>query len=261
MEPLFLILWNLHTIFESLPISSSGHLALLIDYAATKRTKAPLPLSSTMNHLMHIPTALVVLATLLTYASYFKEVSLLRWIINVLIADLVTGSAYLIMRKTGTPHIPLSVGFFITACALLSLMVAPQAVSMEISWAQASIIGLAQAAALLPGISRLALTFTIGVWLGIEPLTSILFSLTCELGLIVVAVAKALRDIYVDDDEEHKSTHFFSLSFAQSGWLIISLLISYGCLQLVILMSSHQIIYLFGWYMLALALLIFLKKQ
>ena len=121
METLFFILWNLHIILESLPISSSSHLHLLNSHLARIGRTTPLKISSTTDFLMHIPTALILTATLIRHRSLLMYQPFFDWIAAVCIADLITGCAYLIMKKKGNPRLPLSLGFLISACPLLSL--------------------------------------------------------------------------------------------------------------------------------------------
>ena len=182
MNTLLFILWNLHIILESLPISSSSHLQLLTLYLANRHKTLSPKISSTTEYLMHIPTALVLGMTLFYHKSAFQTQSFFGLAVAACIADGVTGCTYLLMKKFGKPRLPFTFGFFISSCALLSLYFAPYGTSQHISISQAFLIGLAQATTLLPGIWRLAITVVMPIWLGIDPLIAVLFSLAIELG-------------------------------------------------------------------------------
>ncbi len=251
MNTLFFFLWNLHIVLESLPISSSSHIHLLNKYLARISKYTPVTISTTLDYLMHIPTALVLKATLIRHYALLSDLSLFHWIATVCIADLVTGTTYLVMKKKGKPPLPFSAGFFISACALLSLYFVPYGTIREISFFQAFLIGCVQSLTLFPGISRLALTFVASIYLGIDPLIGALFSLSIELALICVALAKAGYDLFSHTHIRAESTIDFSIS--RLFWLAISTLISFGLLQLVLSSMVHKTIVLFGWYLLILA--------
>lgn len=250
----FFLLWNAHTLFESLPISSSGHVQLLNRLLARFYKRAPFEISSHTEHLMHIPTLCVVgTFLLLERCPLAISASWTHLMICMALANLITGSCYLLLKSIKKPLLPLYVGFFITGCVLLSLYFVPPAEKNYISLTAALIIGIAQSVALLPGISRLAITVCVALWLGISPSVAFLFSLTIEWFLAAGAIARALLKELYDTKQDHKNP--FKGSFIHYVSLFASSLISYALLKGVYYMILHRILAPFGWYMIALALI------
>ncbi len=237
----FFLLWNLNLILESLPISSSTHLKMLIKYF-----KQQPKIDAHTEYLMHIPNALIMSILFLEQAAALT--SPLSFFIGVCIANIITGLTYLLTKKRAFISAP--IGLLISGFTLLSLYWVPHTTECSISFKHAVIIGCAQTIALLPGISRLAATCTTALWLGINPLTSFLFSIACQVGLIIIATAAAL----------FKNARLY-ISFKQVGILLLSSFISYGAL--IISMKSFMTgtaVY-FGWYLLLLGLIIQCKQK
>ena len=223
-------LWNLHIILESLPISSSGHFELLRKiFGLNKQTAAE-------KYLMHIPTGIIVFLFLIPYYSLW-----LPLLGSIIIDDTITGLMYL-GTKAEQRRWPLYLGFAISSISLLSLYKAPLGNLNYISPPVAVCIGLAQALALFPGVSRLTLTTVTGIWFGINPLIAFIFSLACELPLIGIAVLKAFNN---------------GAQLPWPGWytiaLIISSVISYELLCLIAVAFSNLSVVYFGWYLCILA--------
>ncbi len=239
MNVLSFFLWNLSIILESLPISSSGHLRLI-----RKLLSEPLPTSYT-EHLQHIPNAIIITLFLVFNCLIAHSCSLLTSLfIASLIANFITGTAYLFFKHL--PQLPLSLGFFISGSVLLSLYYAPYGTLTELSITHALIIGLAQTLSLLPGISRMAMTVSSALWLGIEPKLGFMFSLLCELLLIIVAAVAALY-------KKDSSSTLWSLTHTQWSILMVSGTLSYGALQVALNgFVTGSIVYC-GWYIIALS--------
>lgn len=248
---MFYNFWCLQTILESLPISSSGHLKLvncILQYfnypSYTDGVK------EYIDHLMHIPTALILGIFLFQQWGHllFKLPQSLNQIthlfICIFLADIITVTLYFIFHIINVSQFPVAVGFFITAVMLLSLHFAPNAVSENITYKQALIIGLVQGIALLPGISRLGATYVIAYWLGINPISAITFSLAIQLPLILAGIAKGLFLIFV------KGYYFPAISFGNIATLSGAAVISYGCLLWVVKLAENHVISRFGIYML-----------
>lgn len=256
---LFIIMWCAHIILESLPISSSGHIAFLT-HLLTRFTHMRIPaVSTTMMHLMHIPTLFVISAYLFHF-NIFNAIgrnpaSFFHWLVLIAIANGITFLFYEIKKKWGFgDYTWLRFGFLFSAIALRSLTYAPMPTNTTITFLGAVIIGLAQAFSLLPGVSRLALTFVAATWVGILPLSAMLFSLTIEFVLILGAVAKALYDVY------RKKASFPKLPFF--GYILVTLasIIAYLALLWVTQLAISGSIALFGIYLLALSVIVYLIK-
>lgn len=188
-------LWNFHTIAESLPISSSGHMMLL-----SKLIKRVCPsfakgeISEQEERLMHLPTLGILTIFLGIYFPLWANISLPKalftWAFPLYIANGITALLYFLIPRKKRSFFPLPLGFLITGMTLFALTLLPRGTVTELSFLKASLIGIAQGCALLPGISRLAFTYTTGVALGLEPHYSMLFSLGAEWFLIVAALIK-----------------------------------------------------------------------
>jgi len=255
MNHYLFLLWNAHLIAESLPISSSGHMRLL---SSTNYYKKHLSeaISVTHEHLMHIPNMAVIGLFLLRHIStipFSRESDLLKLCAALCITNGITGGVYLLYKKN-IPQLPLYGGFLVSALALLSLMCFSPGMIQVISPFAAVVIGCAQTCALIPGISRMTLTTISAIWLGINPQLSFIFSLSCELALILVALVVAFRS---KKFESMPGT--FSLS--QLLILIISCAISYGALEISYRAFIVGSAYTFGIYLLGISLLSFSMRN
>jgi len=259
MHNYFSILWSIHTILESLPISSSGHMRLITCYLQ-KCKKIKLPEEPEyLTHFMHLTTALII--------SVFLLVRLIPELINIhtlddtismglvltlgagsiFIANSITAIFYFLFRRINIRSFPLWLGFLVTSLLLLSLNFVPSQVrdaSFLLTYGFAFIIGIAQGLSLLPGISRMATTFVVARWCGIEASAAFLYSLALQLPLIFAALAKSFYLIFI------KKMAMPVIS--KSGLLLLSCatVISYGILQLVYCTAQHDYFAYFGWYML-----------
>lgn len=115
----------------------------------------------------------------------------------------------------------------------------------EIGWKEGIGIGLAQALALIPGVSRSGATITTGLFLGVERSKAARFSFI--LGSVAMVAATAYALVKVAKGEYSLPAidiliAGIATSFA-SGWLAISFLINY--------LKKHTLA-LFAWYRLAL---------
>lgn len=237
------ILWNLNIILESLPLSSSGHLRLLARLLARQR-RTLLPIDTATEHLMHIPNGILIGVFLAYFGSgYVFPWSLSKiypYILAILITNGLTGSVYLIL-KTWLERFPLAGGFLLSGLTLLSLSFAPTGSLKTISILHALLIGVAQSLALIPGISRMALTTTMGIWLGIDPFLSFIYSLACEFVLICIAVAAALQ----------KQGTYFLKGLSLMEWCIVtaSTLVSYAALTMSGYGFVNGTVIPVGWYL------------
>lgn len=173
-------------IAESFPISSSGHVQLLAHFLKNggQRIGActdmlfeqgiyPLSFLESFDHVLHGIT-LILLAFFFynrwklyiirihtAWSLFFKAVCFTA------LADVCTAFFYLLF-KMHPIHLPLCIGFLITACALLSLFWITKAKPRHLNVRIALILGVVQGLALLPGISRLACTYVAARWLGLQ---------------------------------------------------------------------------------------------
>ncbi len=178
----------LQIILESLPVSSSGNLALL-----------GLILPTTLNYVTHG-------ATVLIYALFFRKklytlafhpLRCKKIIMHAILygtAALVPTVVCFVFFNYSEPSFPLRLGFFITTLVLLCTSFDIKE-NHHLTVARACIIGCAQGAALLPGISRLGITWGVGRFLGLSWRTAFNFSCMIEAPLIIAASLKGIYDM------------------------------------------------------------------
>lgn len=172
-----IIIWlMIQIITESLPVSSSGHVALyerLYSFITGNTIDAVLICSHrTLNAAAHIPALVIIacyyyqrwLPLLVTPIRYRRP--LISIIYYALVSSGITALVYFTIKPQSWWYVPLATGMMITALAIGSLSFAP--VRRErMTLAKAALLGIAQSIALLPGISRLGICYVVARWLGI----------------------------------------------------------------------------------------------
>jgi undecaprenyl-diphosphatase len=151
------------------------------------------------------------------------------------------------------PTFPLWLGFFITSYVLVATAYfsPPLALcdSRRESYRRAFLIGSAQGIALLPGISRLGITYAVGRWLGLSWRTSFAFSCMIEAPLIFLATCKG---IYALREDVLQVTALPLIGYVGAAG------VSYVILCLVYKLAQKNMWWIFGMYTSVLALLSFI---
>lgn len=257
MQSLFYIVWYIQIILESLPVSSSGHLALLQQWLECHNgVKSRIILTESVEHVMHIPTVFVIGAYVLEKWGYLLlQLPGSFWTIThvcllVVAANICTVVVYYFFKlcKPGL-HFPVWLGLAITALLLLSLYGVRVGASTLPSGRQAVLIGLTQGLALLPGVSRLASTCVMGIWLGLTPLAAFVFSCTIQLPLVLAGATKGLYDVRRSKD----SVLFYPLTYVRISCLCLVSFVSYGVLHIMADLIDHGLLVYWGWYMVGIA--------
>jgi len=197
----FFILIGTQIILESLPISSSGHVILVENFLKffTSNKNILTSLNEIETHLLHGPTIFIVALFFLnrwTILFYNKRC----WSIAVkltsfiFIADFITFLFYVLFKKCiPISAFPIGVGFMISAIALFSLKFCLTEKYKSINWKIAIVLGVTQGLSLLPGISRLGLTFTVARWMKIPSTKAFEFSFAMQWPLIVAGFLHGLK--------------------------------------------------------------------
>ena len=194
MEEILLLLF-LQIVLESLPVSSSGHIALLgKDFY--------------LDHFSHGPTVLIILLVFrrewmrALRACWRKPVLFLKIAGLTILSCSITSLFYLIIRVWLVDVVwlksngALMAGFFISTVSLLSLISKRLQVSIKtFDVRKALILGCVQGIALLPGISRFATTYVAGRWLHLSPRRAFQISFLIQLPLISVAFVQGFYKI------------------------------------------------------------------
>lgn len=250
MNQIILFIWILQVILESLPISSSSHIYLMGRFSKKYLNRSLPEIPEYLEHLMHAPTAIVLsvfLYLLYTVKGVFAG-QLGTVFLYILLADVITTLFYFLFKKYRVSKQFMPIGFLITALAFLSLYFITD-VATELRLIHAVVVGAVQGLALLPGISRLGITFVVGCWLGLAPLESIAFSCAIELPLICGALAKSMFAIVA-----HRAPPIV-LTASNIILLTCASVIAFFCLVLVSVGSLSFAIAHLGWYLLLVAAL------
>lgn len=242
------LLWNFNIILESLPISSSGHLKLLTEIVSFNNKR--LRLDNSTEHLMHIPNGLLIAIFLVLHgATYLNNLSsMVSFCLALMFTNALTGVVYLRYKKT-FERVPLTLGFLCTSIILISLFYVPISHTTTIRLSHAFFIGLAQTVSLIPGVSRMALTTATGIWLGIDPKLSFIYSLACEVALILIAVVVALKR-----NTSQSASLLSNITPLQGIFLAVSSLVSYGALWLSYKGFNNQSVAFVGFYLLGVSI-------
>jgi len=247
-------------IAESLPISSSGHVALLsmlvgfsqdtcipIIHNGSSWLMQQLMLRS-IDHFLHGPTCIIV--ALFFYDRWMGLLRcwrktlpiIVRLITYVGIADFITGLFFIGFRWAPVCAFPLGLGFAITALMLASLNWCNKD-DESLTFMKMIILGVAQGVALLPGISRLACTYTVARWLGLSPRHAFETTWMMQMPLMVVSFLHSLIIFYqmgIPDQILNLETAFVMMGASIGGWY---------ALQLAAYASIHKKMWWFACYM------------
>ena len=197
-EPLKLIVLALiQGITEFLPVSSSGHLVLAEHFLKVRSANVILEVT------LHAGTMISVLVFYrrrilrLTQELFSGEGEGRRYAVAVAVGSIPAAVAYALVGKKieacfANPR-GVAMLLCVTGAILLTLLRRPRS-STEVSGGRGLLVGLAQALALLPGVSRSGATITAGRHLGLSPEKATEFSLLLSLPALGGAVAiKALE--------------------------------------------------------------------
>ena len=251
---LFLYLYIFVQIFlESFPVSSSGHIALL------QLCHSFLYPSSTTAFSTYISThvgvdqnsfdALLHASTLIILFFFFftRWFFLLRhpWRCRFIIAKLLSyifvstaiALAFYFVFHIQDWALPLGIGFLITACTAFSLRRCPQGTG-SLTLSSSFIVGVVQAVALLPGISRLGTTYAVSRWLGISNRRSFEISFLIQAPLILAAFAKSALVLM----NEHCLGQILNLP------IVLVMMMATGAAWYGLRLSAYTAIHNYWWY-------------
>lgn len=199
-----LILGVVQGLSEFLPISGDGHLALaqlLLEVEGG---------GLTLSVLLHLGTLMAatvyfrerLAAVLLDVGKQLRRGRLpapagVGWdAVLVLIAALPTGIIGLLSRDTiaawTAEPLVTGFGFLVTACLLTSTHWTKPGTLTSPSLSGALLLGLAQGAAVVPGVSRSGITIVAALWLGLRAERAFELSVLMSLPVVVAAIALEL---------------------------------------------------------------------
>ena len=247
---------------EFLPISSSGHLALAHAFFGVDEVGLAFDVALHLGTLVAIVgyfrrDFLIMAKSLIFFRDQADEVRELRRIFAFICLATVPGVvAGLALGDIAEYHLrgPLLVATVLGAVGLL-LLWAEKAGGHDrhfssITLKDALLIGLAQALAIVPGVSRSGITMTAGLFRGLNRQAVARFSFLLSAPIIFGAGVYKIPEILQQGGEDGQTTFFVAgfLSAAVSGYVVIAFLLRY------IRSRSFEI---FAYYRLALAGLIY----
>ncbi len=251
----FYLLSAVQIVLESLPVSSSGHLALLIN--ALRAFHFDMCFFSDLNnsflfkywiHFLHVPTAFVIALFFFPRWGFLLMHGTRTWPIIIKLslltglADLITALFYLFFHLFDVT-IQLSLGFLITAFLLGSLRWVHYTKHRVFMWDTAIILGVIQGCALLPGISRFAAVFVGACWLGFSRRKAFEITWLLQWPLIVAASTRSLY--YFVSQPLFASVITFNLILV----LISATILAYFALMLVAFLVHSNRLWWFSVYM------------
>ena len=248
---------------EFLPVSSSGHLLLSQYFLGMDQERFGLPFDAAI----HTGTVLAVVwffqRDLFSMARAF-----LRSLPRPDFSDEQTRIAYLVLGATAPAAL---IGFFFEdffATAVRSpwvvvfnlvfvglLFLAAEALgpktrdASKLGFLGAFSIGLAQAAALVPGVSRSGATITCGLFLGLRREEAARFSFLMSVPVTAAAAGLSLAEVVGEGMNGHEAVMFLagSISSAAVGYLAIKFLLRF--------LANHSL-RIFAYYRFALAVVV-----
>ncbi|MCX5922151.1 MAG: undecaprenyl-diphosphate phosphatase [Candidatus Dependentiae bacterium] len=249
-------------LLESFPISSSGHCYLVeriaqqygyvIDHyhdVVSYTHGIGWVRVALVDHFVHGVTVFVVAWFFFSRWSFLLLHVRRCWriILNIIgltfVADCITAACYFLIRAYSIA-IPLSVGFIVTALALLSLRFVSRRRKPSFNVAHACLLGFVQGCALLPGISRFATTYVCARWLGFPSHKSFELSWLVVWPLITVAFLHSASVIMISGVQSPLLQPITLLVMASAG------VVSFYALRCVARRADAHTMWWFGLYML-----------
>ncbi len=239
-----LILGIIQGLTEFLPVSSSGHLEIAKVLFGDKSVPQE---SLTLTVVLHFATAL---STLVVFRKevliIFKGLFQFKWneelifslkIILSMIPAVLIGLFFESELEALFSGRIMLVGFMLLVTAVL-LLLADRAkqTTNNVSFTKAVIIGVAQAIAMLPGISRSGATISTSVLLGVDRERAARFSFLMVVPLIIGKVAKDL----LSGDINFDSSQMGVLGFGFIGAFIAGL---FACTWMISLVKKSKLSY------------------
>jgi undecaprenyl-diphosphatase len=239
-----IILGIVQGLTEFLPVSSSGHLELGSAILGDEK----IPKESMMfTVVLHFATAL---ATLLVFrkdiANIIAGIMKFKWneetqfsvkIILSMIPAVIIGLFFEEQLEQFFGSKIVFVGFMLLVTALL-LFLADKAKNTGkiVGFSQSVIIGLAQAVAILPGISRSGATISTSVLLGIDKYKAARFSFLMVVPLIFGKISKDILDGALAYNEE-------SIGYLFSGFIAAFISGYFACTWMIALVRKSKLTY------------------
>jgi undecaprenyl-diphosphatase len=243
---MLIFLLCIQIITESLPISSSGHVALA--QAFLKQQGYDIIIPHHLLWLVHGITALLMLIIMMPYwlplvrHPWRTRKQLLRMMAYGACSELLAAGIYVSLHGL-VASMNLIPGFLITTAVLYSLQFCTRTSYHCSSFGVWVAAGIAQGIAVVPGCSRLAVTYAIARWLGYSGRHALLLSFTLALPLFISA---SLYGAYMT---WYNSSILFHINLYEIIALSGATCVAYGALLFTSHLMSTDRAYYFAWYM------------
>lgn len=235
---------------EFLPVSSSGHLALLSNVFGLKSDA-----SVSLSIVLHAGSLIAIIAFYFrTLLGFFRK-DQIHLLLMVILGSIPAGIAGIALKKSGLidlmfgDMLSLALGFLITA-SLLRLTAKPKLAAAQktelkdISVRQALTAGFAQMLAIIPGISRSGSTIAAGILSGVKFEAAATFSFLLALPAIAGAVLLEIIDL----SKSGFALDNFNIWQLLTGF-VVSAAVSLASLILLIKIVKRGKIAWFSWYL------------
>lgn len=239
-------------VLESFPISSSGHCALL--YSLFEKFRWTQPINENFDLFLHGPIALVV--ALFFFKDWFfilkgvpRTLPFIKKIFCYgFITDSITVPAYFLIFKNNT-FLPIWLGFLITSLLIFSLKFCPTTRPYSVwNYQTALLLGIVQAGALMPGISRLGSTFVCARRMGFSVIRAFQLSFLIEWPISCAAFLKATCVFY----QENKIVELLQLNVILV--MIVAMVGGFFGLRLTQRILKEQMEWVFSVYLMMVAI-------
>ncbi|KIX85652.1 undecaprenyl-diphosphate phosphatase [Vermiphilus pyriformis] len=256
---ILIFLWiALQLIGESWPISSSGHLLLFEDLGLLYNSKDPVWIFNGQTYIEWTLSGVHAIIVLIWYyiqsRGYLKNFNYnsipsitLSLLLRIAWADIITATAYLITYVAPIhSFFPLCLGFMITFFSLISTCIISRGSKTTFTFADATVLGLVQSCALIPGISRLATTYTAARVRGYNHYYAFALSWALQIPLALAAGTLSI----IKGTTNQTWLNFFSSPVIVT-WCLIAAVFAYLSLSLVEYLGTKN-----AWYIVAIYLLV-----
>ena len=237
-----IILGIIQGLTEFLPVSSSGHLEIFNKILSEKHQE-----NMTMTVVLHFATALSTLVVFRTdvfsiFSGLIKknDQASVSFSVKILISMIPAAIIGLIFKndieKLFQGNLLLVGGMLLFTGFLLLLADKSKSNIKNVSYKDAFVIGLSQAIALLPGVSRAGSTISTSVILGIDKEKSAKFSFLMVIPLIFGMMIKSIYD----GDIDFNSSEFMPILI---GFLFAFVTGLFACKLMIRLVKNSKLIY------------------
>ncbi len=233
-------------ITEFLPISSSGHLVIFSELIHI-RTGREVDPESNLQLIVALHFGTLISIAVVYWRDMLRTIRSPRMCGLIVVATLPVVALYLVVhdfleQTTQTP-LAAGIGLFVTA-ALLTVAHRANRGEREwetMSWKTAGVVGLFQAVAIVPGISRSGSTISAGLFLGLRRDEAARFSFLIAIPAIAGAVVLTGKDILAGEGGGN------SLAVLLIG-AVVSFVVGLLALRWLIRLVNQQRLHWFAWY-------------